>query len=39
MMNINEIKEIDNEKNIEDVKKEQENNANDNIIIILNIWL
>ena len=28
------IKEIDNEKNIEDVKKEQENNANDNIIII-----
>ena len=29
-----EIKEIDNEKNIEDVKKEQENNANDNIIII-----
>ena len=31
---INNIKEIDNEKNIEDVKKEQENNANDNIIII-----
>ena len=28
------IKEIDNEKNIEYVKKEQENNANDNIIII-----